>query len=214
LGRTYIFNWHKSSLSSLQTILSINDSSLLSARGLPAGTDRVHPRRATGTAGTGTAGRRVRWARVDRFFFQNRTLPVSYSCPSRVHGYHEYGYVVLGHTGRRVGNGTGRRVKRYNGFRNRYNVSANRYNDLWNVITFKQIVIMVSETVITTGTWVRARATGGGRRTAGKRVRIQRVFFKKKTDRPFSNPYTCTRLPAYTRTRVRIPRVRVVPGGF
>jgi hypothetical protein len=28
---------------------------------------------------------------------------------------------VLGHTNRRVGNGTGRRVKRYNGLLNRYN---------------------------------------------------------------------------------------------
>jgi hypothetical protein len=40
-----------------------------------------------GTAGTGTAGRRVRRAWVDGFFFQNRTLSVSYSCPSRIHGY-------------------------------------------------------------------------------------------------------------------------------
>jgi hypothetical protein len=38
-----------------------------------AGTGRVHPRQAAGTAGTGTAGRRVRRARVDEIFFQNRT---------------------------------------------------------------------------------------------------------------------------------------------
>jgi hypothetical protein len=48
----------------------------------------VHPRRAAGRADTGTvAGRRVRRAHVDSFFFQNRILPVSYLCPSRVHGY-------------------------------------------------------------------------------------------------------------------------------
>jgi hypothetical protein len=41
-----------------------------------AGTGRVHPRQAVGTVGMGR-----------RFFFQNRTLPVSYLCPSRVHGY-------------------------------------------------------------------------------------------------------------------------------
>jgi hypothetical protein len=27
-----------------------------------------------------------------RFLFQNRILPVLYMCPSRVQGYHEYGY--------------------------------------------------------------------------------------------------------------------------
>jgi hypothetical protein len=47
---------------------------------LPAGTGRVHSR----------------WAAVGRvqvdFFFQNRTLLVSYPCPSRVHGYHGYEY--------------------------------------------------------------------------------------------------------------------------
>jgi hypothetical protein len=68
--------------------------------GLPAGTagtGRVHPRRAAGTA-----GRRVQRARVDGFFFQNRTLPVSYSCPSRVHGY-GYGGTRAHGTGPRVG---------------------------------------------------------------------------------------------------------------
>jgi hypothetical protein len=64
----------------------------------------------------------------------------------------------------------------------RYNVSANRYNDLWNVITFQQ-------TVITTGTRVRARAAGGGytdvgTRAVGKRVRVQRVFSEKKLTGP------------------------------
>jgi hypothetical protein len=49
------------------------------------------------------------------------------------------GTEVLGHTGRRVGNGTGRRVKRYNGL-------LKRYNDLWNVITFQQTVITIYET--------------------------------------------------------------------
>jgi hypothetical protein len=37
---------------------------------------------------------------------------------------------VLGHTGRRVGNGTGLPVKRYNDSINRCNGSINRYNDL------------------------------------------------------------------------------------
>jgi hypothetical protein len=91
----------------------------------------------------------------------------------------------------------------------RYNVSANRYND--------------SETIITVHTGTRVRAQAAGTRAAGKRVRVrvQRIFSKKKTDRPFSNPYPCTRLPAYTRAWVRIPRVpdtgiriRIVPGGF
>jgi hypothetical protein len=94
-------------------------------------------------------------------------------------------------------------ANRYNDSVNRYNVSANRYNDLWNVITFQQTVITVSETVIATGTRVRARAVDD------KRVRVQRVFFQKKTDRPFSNPYPFTRLYPGTGTRVR-----VVPGGF
>jgi hypothetical protein len=49
------------------------------------------------------------------------------------------------------------------------------------------------------GTRVRGRGyadtgTGGGYGYAGKRVRIQWVFFQKKTDRPFSNPYPFTRL--------------------
>jgi hypothetical protein len=56
-----------------------------------AGTGRAQPRRAAGRAGTGTAGRRV-----DGFFFQNRTVLVSYPCPSRVHGYHGYGYGYSG----------------------------------------------------------------------------------------------------------------------
>jgi hypothetical protein len=43
-------------------------------------------------AGYTRGGRRVRRARVDGFFFQNRTLPVSYPCPSRVHGYGYGGY--------------------------------------------------------------------------------------------------------------------------
>jgi hypothetical protein len=45
-----------------------------------------------------------------------------------------------------------------------------------------------------TGTVLRVR--GYGRRAAGTRarVRVQRVFSKKKTDRPFSNPYSFTRL--------------------
>jgi hypothetical protein len=57
--------------------------------------------------------------------------------------------------------------------------------------------------------------TGAGTGTWA-RVRVQRVFFPKNTARPFSNPYPCTRLPAYTRARVRAAgtRVRVVPGGF
>jgi hypothetical protein len=93
----------------------------------------------------------------------------------------------------------------------RYNVSANRYND--------------SETIITVHTGTRVRAQAAGTRAAGTRVRVrvrvQQIFSKKKTDRPFSNPYPCTRLPAYTRAWVRIPRVpdtdiriRIVPDGF
>jgi hypothetical protein len=57
----------------------------LTGSDLPAGTvgmGRVHPRRVG----------RARARRVDGFFFQNRTLPVLYPCPSRVHEYHRYGY--------------------------------------------------------------------------------------------------------------------------
>jgi hypothetical protein len=53
------------------------------------------------------------------FFY--KTVPY----PSHTRARREYtgtGTGVLGHTGRRV--------KRYNGLLNRYNVSANRYNDL------------------------------------------------------------------------------------
>jgi hypothetical protein len=56
------------------------------------GTDRVQPRRAVDRAGMSTTDRRVGRTRVDEFFFQNRTLSVSYPCPSRVHGYHGHGY--------------------------------------------------------------------------------------------------------------------------
>jgi hypothetical protein len=67
-----------------------------------AGTGRrVHPRRAAGRADT---GRRV-------IFFKTVPYP-SHTCARR--GYTGMGTGVLGHTGRRVGNGTGRRVKRYN----------------------------------------------------------------------------------------------------
>jgi hypothetical protein len=81
-----------------------------------------------------------------------------------------------------------------------YNVSANRYNGFWNGY---------NDGYADTGT------------DSVRRVWVQRVFSKKKTDRPFSSPYPCTRLPAYTRARVQIPRVpgtdtrvRIVPGGF
>jgi hypothetical protein len=69
----------------------------------------------------------------------------------------------------------------------------------------------------------RVRYYGYGRRVrghgyAGKRVRVQRVFPKKKL---VASSQTRTRLPAYTRARVQIPRVRtadtrirIVPGGF
>jgi hypothetical protein len=40
--------------------------------------------------------------RVDEFFFQNYTLPVSYPCPSRVHGYHGHGYYEYGYEGTRA----------------------------------------------------------------------------------------------------------------
>jgi hypothetical protein len=45
-------------------------------------------------AGYTLGGRRVgrTRAQIDGFFFQNRTLFVSYMYPSRVHGYHGYGY--------------------------------------------------------------------------------------------------------------------------
>jgi hypothetical protein len=79
----------------------------------------------------------------------------------------------------------------------RYNVSANRYNG--------------SDGYAGTG-------TGASTRAVGKRVRIQRVFSKKKLTGPSQ---TCIRLPAYTRARVQVPRVsgtgtriRIVPGGF
>jgi hypothetical protein len=67
----------------------------------------------------------------------------------------------------------------------------------------------------------RVRGCGYGRRAAGTRTvdkRVQRVFSKKNVTGPSQ---TRTRLPAYTRARVRIPRVpdtgtqvQVVPGGF
>jgi hypothetical protein len=69
-------------------------------------------------------------------------------------------------------------MKRYNDLLNRYNVSTNRYNDSETVITVQKCA---------TGTRVRVQAAGT--RAAGKRVRVQRVFPKKKTDRPFSNRY-------------------------
>jgi hypothetical protein len=95
-------------------------------------TGRVHPRR--------SAGRWVRRARVDGFFF--KTVPYSSHTRAR------RGYTgttgtdtgVLRHTGRQVGNGTGRRVKRYNGSVNRCNGSINRCNDLWNVITIYEML--------------------------------------------------------------------------
>jgi hypothetical protein len=70
---------------------------------------------------------------------------------------------------------------------------------------------------------VQARAAGDGYTgadtwAAGKRVRVQQVFSKKKLTGP-SQTRTC--LPAYTRTHVQVPRVpgtgtrvRIVPGGF
>jgi hypothetical protein len=64
---------------------------------------------------------RVRRARVDGFFSKTVLYP-SHTRARR--GYTDTtgtGTEVLGHTGRRVGNGTGRRVKRYNGLLNSYN---------------------------------------------------------------------------------------------
>jgi hypothetical protein len=58
----------------------------------------------------------------------------------------------------------------------RYNVSANHYND--------------SETVIT----VQVRGYRYGRRAAGKRVRVQQVFSKKKLTGPSQ---TRTHVPVY-----------------
>jgi hypothetical protein len=92
---------------------------------LPAGTSgtgRVHPRRAAGRVGTGTAGRRVRRAWVDGiFFFKTVPYPSHTRARRGYTGTMDTGTEVLGHTGRRVRNGTGRRVKRYNGLLNRYN---------------------------------------------------------------------------------------------
>jgi hypothetical protein len=56
------------------------------------------------------------------------------------------------------------------------------------------------------GTGTGGGYTGAGTRAAGKRVRVQKVFSKKNWP-ALSNPYPCTRLSAYTRARVRIPRV-------
>jgi hypothetical protein len=87
---------------------------------LPAGTvgtSRVHPRWAAGRV-----GRRVRRARVDEFFFFKIIPYLSHTRARR--GYTVTtgtGTGVLGYTGWRVGNGMGRRVKRYNGLLNRYN---------------------------------------------------------------------------------------------
>jgi hypothetical protein len=39
--------------------------------------------------------------------------------------------------------------------------------------------------------------------------RVQRIFSKKKRDRPFSNPYQCTHLPTYTRARIKYRGYRV-----
>jgi hypothetical protein len=74
------------------------------------------------------------------------------------------------------------------------------------------------------GAGARARVRGHMGAGAGTRVRGYGYagtgttgFFPKNTARPFSNPYPCTRLPAYdTGTRVQTAgtRVRVVPGGF
>jgi hypothetical protein len=81
----------------------------------------------------------------------------------------------------------------------RYNVSSNRYNGSDGYA----------------GTGMGDGYTGAGTQAAGKRVRIQRVFSKKKLTGPSQ---TRTRLPAYTRARVQVPgtgtRVRIVPGGF
>jgi hypothetical protein len=86
-----------------------------------AGTGRVHPRRAAGRACTGTAGRRVRRARVDGFFFKTVPYPSHTRARRRYTGTTGTDTEVLGHTGRQVGNGMGRRVKRYNDLLNRYN---------------------------------------------------------------------------------------------
>jgi hypothetical protein len=61
--------------------------------------------------------------------------------------------------------------------------------------------------------------TGCTRRVGG--YGYDGFFFRKNADRPISCPYPYTRIPAYTRARIRIPRVtgtgrriRVVPGGY
>jgi hypothetical protein len=100
----------------------------------------------TPTADTGTAGRPVP--------FPTRLISVP------VTGTTGTGAGVLGHTGQQVGNGTDRRVKRYNGLLNRYNDLLNHYNDF--VIT------------VQTGTRVRARGRVSGRVNGYNR------FFPKK----------------------------------
>jgi hypothetical protein len=70
---------------------------------LPAGTGWVHPRRAAGRADTDTAGRRVRWARVDGFFFKTVPYPSHIRARRGYTGTTGTGTGVLGHTGRRVG---------------------------------------------------------------------------------------------------------------
>jgi hypothetical protein len=72
---------------------------------------------------------------------------------------------------------------KFSKFMKRYNDLLNRYNG--------------SETVQR----IRGCGYGYGRRAAaGKRVRVQQVFSKKKTDRRFTNPYSFTRLYPDTST--------------
>jgi hypothetical protein len=99
---------------------------------------RVPRVRAGYTRGGRQVGRtRVRRARVDGFLFSK---PYPTRARRGYMGTTGTGTEVLGHMGRQVGNGTGRRVKRYNGL-------LNRYNDLCNFITFQQTVITIYETL-------------------------------------------------------------------
>jgi hypothetical protein len=170
-------------------LFSNSGNRCISCSGLPAGTagtGRVHPRRAAGTAGTGTAGRRVRCARVAGYN--------PYSCTRARRGYwygyegtrawvdgygyenflffflllflfYKYFFLLFfssGFTGRRVG----------------YWFDVNRGKNFWNL-----------------------NFAGMGAGTTD--------FFQEKRDRSFSNPYPFTRLYPDTGTWVRI-----IPGGF
>jgi hypothetical protein len=146
------------------TIMNSNSYDLFGCNDLPAGTvvtGRVHMRRAAGRAGTGTAGRRVRWARVDKVFFF-KTVPY----PSHTHA--RRGYTGTTGTSRRVWdfffccffpNGlTGRRVRRVQQVRR------------------VRILIWCEPE----GKFLKFEFHGSASTVTSDGRRVQRVFFKKK----------------------------------